>query len=933
MKKLGKRIWNIFKYTGAGIVFLLVLMFLIPYLFPGFVSEKIKKWSNEAIETKLEFSKARLSFFNHFPSLTLTLYDVSLTGSAPFNNDTLVAANEIALGVDLSSVFSKTLRIDEIYVTRGNIKILVSENGKPNYNIYKSGNSKQSAAADTGSATLKIARIQIEDCAFLYNDQSIPFLVKASNFNYLGKGKLSDAVFSLKSKISMEAVDLQYDGEPYLTDKKLEATLRTRINTNSLELDFRKNDLKINQLPVSFKGVFYFLKNGYRMDFNASTGNTKLEYLFTALPPAYVKWLNKTNVDGNVELKTSLKGDYIASENKLPDLSFDLNIKNGGFATKAINQKITNIQLAFHLLLPQLNTNNLELKLDTIAATMGNDFIRGVVETKGLTNPHIKLNLQVVAHLDQWSAVLDLPGITGMKPGGLLQVNAAANGTYSTAKQLFPVLNSTFVWQNGTLLTNKYPSPVTDISVDLSLFNTRGTANDMKVAIKPISFQFEGQPFTLTANLNNWNNLVYQVSSKGSINIGKLYKVFAIDGYDVNGFIKTDLSLQGSQADATAGRYDLLQNKGTIELKNISLHTPYFPQSFLINSGAFHINNDQLIADQLQLSYRNNKATLTGSFSNLINHLLKPDAPLNGTLSLSSKELFVHEFISEEEPTNNKQKTTSVPASTETGVVLLPVNLSMQFHSSIDKVDYNGLNLYNWIADVTLQKGKLTVSKSAFRLAGAPVQMEASYEPINLKQANFTYHVNVKEADIQTAYKEIQLFRELLTSAAAVKGKVSLDYSLNGILNDSLYPVMNTLYGGGVLSIKNPSFKGFTLFAAIGKKTGKDSLNEKRIAKQTVQLKTTIANNIITIEKVKLKVAGFRPRFEGQVGLDGRLNLKARLGLPPFGLFGIPLTITGTQDNPVVQFRKGKNGKSLDEDADADDKKEANQATDNSKQQ
>ena len=285
------------------------------------------------------------------------------------------------------------------------------------------------------------------------------------------------------------------------------------------------------------------------------------------------------------------------------------------------------------------------------------------------------------------------------------------------------------------------------------------------------------------------------------------------------------------------------------------------------------------------------------------------------------------------EPTNNKQKTSSAPASTETGVVLLPSNLSMQFHSSIDKVDYNGLNLYNWIADATLQKGKLSISKSAFRLAGAPVQMEGSYEPINLKQANFTYHVNVKEADIQTAYKEIQLFRELLTSAAAVKGKVSLDYSLNGILNDSLYPVMNTLNGGGVLSIKNPSFKGFKLFAAIGKKTGKDSLNEKRTAKQTVQLKTTIANNIITIEKVKLKVAGFRPRFEGQVGLDGRLNLKARLGLPPFGLFGIPLTITGTQDNPVVQFRKGKNGKSLDEDADADDKKEANQATDNSKQQ
>ncbi|MNL59777.1 hypothetical protein D3C87_1835310 [compost metagenome] len=58
-----------------------------------------------------------------------------------------------------------------------------------------------------------------------------------------------------------------------------------------------------------------------------------------------------------------------------------------------------------------------------------------------------------------------------------------------------------------------------------------------------------------------------------------------------------------------------------------------------------------------------------------------------------------------------------------------------------------------------------------------------------------------------------------------------------------------------------------------------------------------------------MRVAGFRPRFEGQVSFDGRLNMKGRLGLPPFGLFGIPLSITGTQENPKVALKRNKEGK------------------------
>jgi AsmA protein len=197
--------------------------------------------------------------------------------------------------------------------------------------------------------------------------------------------------------------------------------------------------------------------------------------------------------------------------------------------------------------------------------------------------------------------------------------------------------------------------------------------------------------------------------------------------------------------------------------------------------------------------------------------------------------------------------------------------------------------------------------------------MTASYASLNERRAIFDYHITASEFDIQKAYKEIKLFREMATAAGKASGTVSLDYQLSGTLNDSMYPILPSLKGGGVLSLKKIKVKGLKLFSAISEKTGKEGIQNPDLSK--VDIKTKINRNIITIERFKLRVAGFRPRFEGQVSFDGRLNLKGRLGLPPFGIFGIPLSITGTQTKPIVRLHRSKASDELEE-KDEDDEKQ-----------
>jgi AsmA protein len=105
------------------------------------------------------------------------------------------------------------------------------------------------------------------------------------------------------------------------------------------------------------------------------------------------------------------------------------------------------------------------------------------------------------------------------------------------------------------------------------------------------------------------------------------------------------------------------------------------------------------------------------------------------------------------------------------------------------------------------------------------------------------------------------------------------------------------------------------MFNAVSKTTDREALKNPELSK--VDIKTTVKNNIITIERFKFKFAGFRPRIEGTSSLDGKLNIKMRLGLPPLGIIGIPLTVTGTKDNPKVKV--GRKGNEIEETQDTED--------------
>jgi AsmA protein len=1042
LKNVSRILLRVLKISGITLASILILLFLAPYLFPDTVGKQIKHWTNQSIKGDLNFTKARLSFFTHFPSLTLTLYDVDLKGSAPFLLDTLLSAEKLGFGVNLEKlIFDRQVTINKIYLNGAYIHVMVNDSGQANYNIYVADTSTRTVKGDTSAASLHLEKIMVKDSRLVYNDQSIPMLIQADHLYYEGTGDLSKSIFDLASHIKSDSFSFVLDNQAYVRRKAIDANLVTSINTKTLALIFQDDKIRMNKLNLAVTGKLDFLKNGYDMNFKLSSEDADLYQLVTIFPPEYLDWLQKTTVKGTINLTSTLKGKYIASTGEMPDYGIKLAIRDGFIDYQDAQIPVSQLNGHAEIELPSLDPEKLHVKIDSMSFRLAQDYFRSRLESTGLSEPTIHLmadaqmNLQnlklatgvksfdmrgqlglhlsangkyakkviqtslrkkdtVIAsipafdvncnikngyvkyykvaqpiqniflsmhatcpdadyrhawfkidslhasalkdYLDARGVVyastdypmdlnvkgnIDLSDIKQVYPmdsltiSGLMFLDIRANGKYAPEHHLFPKTTAQFNMKDGFIQTRYYPHPIEKINVSLNASDNGGDLNSLNCSLRPASLSFEGKPFYFEGKFKNFDDLNYDLSVNGEIDLGKIYQVFARKDIGVLGFIRTKANFRGKQSDAKHGRYDLLNNSGTMDVKDLSITHELFPKPFLIRRGHFRFDQDKMWFETFQANYGRSDLQLDGFVENVINYVLAKNEILKANFNLKANSIDLNEFTvyasNGQRSTPNAQRPSTIDQQASgndqqptaaAGVIMIPANLDLTIKAEADRVLYNDIVLNHFLGGMNIRNGGIELSETGFELIGCQVGMNGKYSSTSPLRANFDYKLVAKDFDVQRAYKEIKLFHDLASSAEHASGIISIDYSLSGKLNERMYPVYPSLQGGGVLSVKNVKFKGWKLFNTVSSASGKSDLKDPDLSK--IDVKSSIKNNLITIEKMKFKTGGFRIRFEGQTSFDNKVNFKMRIGLPPLGIIGIPLRVTGSSDNPKIKLGK-----------------------------
>ncbi|MGN7811650.1 AsmA family protein [Flavobacterium sp. 22076] len=898
---------KILKWTGIVIAGILLLLFLIPLLFPGKVASEVKKIANERLDTKLEFSKSKLSFFTHFPSLTVSLDDISMTGSKPFGNDTLLKADQVAFGINLKRlIFDSEVKINKLYVSNALINVMVNEKGQANYNIYVAPedrkNEKEDPNAPEEGTAIKLERIDLENCHVKYNDRSAKVLVDAKGFNYIGKGNLSDDIFDLNTDAKIDTLDFYYNRTAYLRKKAVRADLITRINTHALSFILQKNELQINKLPLKFTGLFTILRDGYKINIKAASENTTVKDLLSVMPPEYLTWLEKTEISGKSDLVLSFKGDYNVSKKQKPNLAFNLKIKDGAVSYQNAPVPLTDFQMDLNAMLPSLDTEQLLVNLRTLRFKVGEkDYFNAYLHSKGLSEMNVDASIKGALDLTVVDAAI---GLEKIDLKGILKTNIQAKGLFSTSKKLFPKTIGGISLRNGWLKTDYYPNPIKDITFVANVLNKAGTYEDLIVAVSPASFVFEGNPMYVNMALSDFSDLAYNAKIKGELNVGRIYQVFSQKGLDVTGYAKADLSLKGKQSYATTGQYSKLDNRGTILLKNIKATSELFPKAFFIKQGNFRFQNEKMWFEKFYASYGKSDFDINGYLLNTINYFLESHGTLSGDFNMKSKLINVDEFMALEKGENKDRKLEVDYAKEDhpkmSGVVMIPKNLNVSLTANADKVEYNGLNLNKLSGKVGITKGSFYLENTSLNIIDCILGVNAAYKDESPTSAHFDAHFTAKDFSVQRAYKEIPMFHDMVTVAEKAQGIISVDYKIKGDLNGNMGPIYESLEGGGTINLRDVKIKGLKLFEGVSSQTGQKGLDDPKM--EGIEIKSNINNNLISIEPFTFSVASFRPTIKGTTSFDGLLDLRMRLGLPPGGIIGFPIVITGTHENPKIKI-------------------------------
>ena len=932
--------------SGLVILFILIFLAFSPLLFKEKITAVLKNTANQELKTDLDFSDLSISFFRHFPHLTVSLADFSLKSSAPFLDDTLVSARDISFGINLGSLLGGRIILNRVYVNKGKVTVQYHENGTSNFDIYESvsDTNKGTDTSDTEIASIKIDHIAFIKTDFIYSDPAIPLKVIAYGINYKGNSDLNNNIFDLKSRVRIDSIDLYYDDVKYFDAKPLKADLETSINLTSLDIKLQKNNLLIKDIPFEFKGEFSFQEGGYTLFISLFSQFGK-EYVSGSinLKSSDKTWISAKadiNLDlekwskafgvrdyelkGMYSMRLNAIGDYATGPDpegkdpdpvivSIPDFKLIARLSDGYFRYTGLPDAISGISFTLDASSRHNDYMTTSVHLDNLRATFMDNIIEGHFRINGLRDLPVEGHLKTTVDLSRITRVIPLDSLDVK---GMLNLDMDVKGNYAPEKSLFPVTRLAFDLKNGYVKTKYYPLPVENINMNAHVVNSTGELRDTKINLDTLSFTFEENPFAIKASLNNPENLTYDILAHGSIDVAKLYALFSQEGTELNGFISMDLALKGNQADALAGRYGKLHNKGHLDLRDIGIKSEYLPKEFLIRKGVFRFENDKVWFQKFLGQYGASDITLDGHLSNVVNYILSENQPLKGSFRMKSEYLLVDELMVDELPVAGDQLPVTsyqLPVASDSipgGVIIIPENLEVSLDADVKKVSFMELDFNDLNARIEVKEGMLLLKGMSFDVIGCKVAMDATYGSVSEKRAFFDFHVKADSFDIKRAYNEVEMFRTL-SSAGKCEGIISLEYSLKGRLDEGMNPIYPSLEGNGVIRLAKVKVMGMKLFTSMSRNLEKEDIREPDLSK--VELKTSIKKNVITLEKTRMRISGFRFRVGGETNFNGQLNLKARLGLPPLGIVGIPMRILGTQEKPKFKYGRGTADEDVEE--------------------
>jgi len=507
-----------------------------------------------------------------------------------------------------------------------------------------------------------------------------------------------------------------------------------------------------------------------------------------------------------------------------------------------------------------------------------------------------------------------------VKTKGKLVLNGFAKGTYK--ENHLPAFGLELKIADAMFKYPSVPKAINNIQVDLQVENSGGSADNTLINLKRFYMEMAGNPIDIKMKVKTpVSDPDIDGAIKVKLDLASIKDIMPNKGDDLNGKITSNITLKGKVSSLENKKYEDFKAKGQFIVLNMNYKSDSLPYDVQLKKMYLNFYPQFVELSSFKANFGKTDIQASGKIENFIAYAFSNDQVLKGKFNLTSNNIDLNEFMTED---STSTATTDTTSEKPLSVIEVPKNIDFTLNSKLNKVIYDNLIISNLKGELAVKDQKVSMNGVDMNLLGGNMKMDGFYETTNPEKPRFKYNMDIQNFDIETVVKTFNTVEEMVPIAKSTRGRFNTTLKLNGNLDKEMMPDLNTLSGKGNMQTKSVRVIDFKALNVLAKVLKNDKL--KTINVDDTKIKYEIKDGRVYLQPFKIKMGNINGALSGSNGFDESIDYKMALKIPSkeIGIGGainklngkasslglnlksaefvnINVLMTGTVDNPKIK--------------------------------
>ena len=475
------------------------------------IIQQVTSELSKKINGNASIGNVELSFFRHFPKISVLLHNVKITDTMyALHRHPFFEASEVFVQLSIQKLFKKESPLNGLRINDAGLYIYTDTSGYSNDYLFKQ---KKSAPEKINQSESKneLQFVELNNLRIIINDQKREKLhdlvVKNMDLD-LNDKDIKTILFSVDADILVHSLAFNLPRGSFLKEKRFEADFKMRYDKLLQQLQFDSIDIRLEGHPFNLSGKFDLSGSTPQFGLNIHTKNILYSNARSFLPERISKSLSIVTIDNpldadafiNGPLKGGEPGIYIKWSSKevrlsTPFLDFDEARFTGFFTNEAVpGQPRTDPN-------SKIVINNFNALWNDLPVQAKN------IEILNLSTPTLTCDLTSAFPLATLNEILGTNSL--QLTSGDAEVNMTYKGPIEKNDNNNSFLNGSIKFKNGTVLYTSRNVEMKKVNATMIFKNSDVFIENFETVIFNNSFTMQGVAKNLLTLINTGpNNII-----------------------------------------------------------------------------------------------------------------------------------------------------------------------------------------------------------------------------------------------------------------------------------------------------------------------------------------------------------------------------------------------------------------------------------------